>query len=596
MISENESSIQVEDTKNTRKRKRNVQKWKCNVRKEQREHGKEYTNIKGKVMEKREVKKETCRPKCSFKCAEKFCKEKRDQIHNQFWNLTDSKKSHFFSKYVSKVQPLRKRTKKEISRNRNVFQYYFEFNFEKHRVCKEFFCNTLNISQQRVYYFYKNIQNNITNVPRSPIKGKNTKHVTHPEKLEEVRNHIKSFPTVNSHYCRANSQREYLEANLNVTKMYDLYRAKHENPVSHGIYSKVFNTEFNLSFFRPKKDLCDKCEAFKVLVNPSEEQQNLNYEHLQKTDEGRRERNLDRERNEDDVAVLTFDLENVFSLPKSEVSNFYYKSKLCVFNLTAHCNRNKTVYCSIWHEFTAGRDSNAIASAIVRILNALSEDLPNLRTVILWSDSCVPQNKNSIMSLALMHFLHNTKSKIEIIEQKFSEPGHGNLQEVDAAHSVIERSMRNIDIYSPLGLVRMLMNIRSKKNKFQVLQMKTEDFLNYKSRSSQLKLSDIPYNKIKHIIYKKSLNIRFKNRFPQDVFSEVMLLRQRTPRSVKRKKGNSKPEIPVHSILQAVPVLREEHITSAKKAKHLKEMLKYMEEGTDKQFYISVINTMKIKN
>lgn len=109
--------------------------------------------------------------------------------------------------------------------------------------------------------------------------------------------------------------------------MYDLYRAKHENPVSHGIYSKVFNTEFNLSFFRPKKDLCDKCEAFKVLVNPSEEQQNLNYEHLQKTDEGRRERNLDRERNEDDVAVLTFDLENVFSLPKSEVSNFYYKSK-----------------------------------------------------------------------------------------------------------------------------------------------------------------------------------------------------------------------------------------------------------------------------
>lgn len=136
------------------------------------------------------------------------------------------------------------------------------------------------------------------------------------------------------------------------------------------------------------------------------------------------------------------------------------------------------MYCSIWHEFTAGRDSNAIASAIVRILNALSEDLPNLRTVILWSDSCVPQNKNSIMSLALMHFLHNTKSKIEIIEQKFSEPGHGNLQEVDAAHSVIERSMRNIDIYSPLGLVRMLMNIRSKKNKFQVLQMKTEDFLN----------------------------------------------------------------------------------------------------------------------
>lgn len=63
--------------------------------------------------------------------------------------------------------------------------------------------------------------------------------------------------------------------------------------------------------------------------------------------------------------------------------------------------------------------------------------------IILWSDSCVPRNKNSHISMALINFLQSEKAKnITEIEQKFSEPGHGNVQKVDCVHSIIERNLK----------------------------------------------------------------------------------------------------------------------------------------------------------
>ena len=79
------------------------------------------------------------------------------------------------------------------------------------------------------------------------------------------------------------------------------------------------------------------------------------------------------------------------------------------------------------------------------MLKNIVKDIPYINKIILWSDSCVPLNKNSIMSLALLNFLKPVDSeKFEIIEQKFSEPGHGNLQEIDTAHGVIECYIKHL--------------------------------------------------------------------------------------------------------------------------------------------------------
>lgn len=83
-------------------------------------------------------------------------------------------------------------------------------------------------------------------------KGK-TKLARDPEKVKEVKAHIESFPVVDSHYCRASSGKKYLESALNIPKMYSLYKQTTQAPVSEWIYRNIFN-EFNISFFKPKKD------------------------------------------------------------------------------------------------------------------------------------------------------------------------------------------------------------------------------------------------------------------------------------------------------------------------------------------------------
>ena len=41
--------------------------------------------------------------------------------------------------------------------------------------------------------------------------------------ITDIQNHINSFNLVESHYCRKNSSKEYLETNLNLTKIHNDY-------------------------------------------------------------------------------------------------------------------------------------------------------------------------------------------------------------------------------------------------------------------------------------------------------------------------------------------------------------------------------------
>ena len=41
---------------------------------------------------------------------------------------------------------------------------------------------------------------------------------------QKVMQNTSSFPTVDAHYCRAKTNKKYLEAGLNIQKMYDLYK------------------------------------------------------------------------------------------------------------------------------------------------------------------------------------------------------------------------------------------------------------------------------------------------------------------------------------------------------------------------------------
>ncbi|VDH92453.1 Hypothetical predicted protein [Mytilus galloprovincialis] len=106
----------------------------------------------------------------------------------------------------------------------------------------------------------------------------------------------------------------------------------------------------------------------------------------------------------------------------------------------------------------AGRGGNEIASAIISILRTILEEHPNIDKICLWSDSCVPQNKNSFMVTALKILLFE-HPKLQVIEHKFCSPGH-SIQEVDNIHSNIEKSLKVCEVFSPPGFIRALSKVR----------------------------------------------------------------------------------------------------------------------------------------
>lgn len=305
----------------TRKRKRNPENWQRNILKKKREAGEEYCNIKGKQCRAKKVQT-GCVVNCAYKCLTRFTCQEREDIKTAFYSLNDAQKNKFYKEFTLRVPKDRTRTSAEESRRKYSFQYIFFKNEQKERICQKFFCGTLDIAPKRIYYFYNKLQKHPLKIVPTPAKGKYIKKQTPENKIDEVVLHIKSFPTQESHFCRANTKRQYLDQSLSITKMYSLYVESTREPVKENIYRKFLNERFNLAFHRPKKDACDACWEFRAQKTPNAEQTLKYEEHLKRKQEGNIEREKDRQLN-DTTAVITFDLENIFSLPKANVSCFF---------------------------------------------------------------------------------------------------------------------------------------------------------------------------------------------------------------------------------------------------------------------------------
>ena len=129
----------------------------------------------------------------------------------------------------------------------------------------------------------------VSGILKQDGRGKHGNHrkVTYEQK-NEVISHINSFPVMEAHYCQAKTNRKYLEAELNVEKMYDLYKeqciAEKKTWVKSSYYRYIFNTCFNIDFHVPKTDRCEKCEEVKIKkienIPISTEEKNLHDLHI----------------------------------------------------------------------------------------------------------------------------------------------------------------------------------------------------------------------------------------------------------------------------------------------------------------------------
>ncbi len=118
-------------------------------------------------------------------------------------------------------------------------------------------------------------------------------------------------------------------------------------------------------------------------------------------------------------------------------------------------------------------------------------------------DSCIAQNKNSIICFALTNFI-KTHKNITQITIKYSAPGHSSVQEVDNAHSNIEKTLKNNEYFSLSSIIRLI-EVSNRKNPYQVLEMKKENFRDFQSCAKLLNYKIIPFTKIFEIILNRNL-------------------------------------------------------------------------------------------
>ena len=202
---------------------------------------------------------------------------------------------------------------------------------ESFRVCKSFYLSTLAVSQKMIYGVHEK-KEEVCVIVKPDGRGKHNNHykVTQEEK-EKVIAHINSFPVIDSHYCRAKTNKKYLEVDLNIEKMYDLYK---EKCLTEGIsyvkpsyYRYLFNTNFNIAFHVPKIDCCEKCEEIKVKRNEkitiTAEEESAHNIHLAEKVAMRKEKEKDKMNKEATSLLVVFDLENIITLPKAEVDSFF---------------------------------------------------------------------------------------------------------------------------------------------------------------------------------------------------------------------------------------------------------------------------------
>ncbi|CAH1109390.1 unnamed protein product [Psylliodes chrysocephalus] len=442
--------------KRSTKYKVDKNKWNVNTNRFNREKGKSYAGKKQEngvwkydLVKGPRMLKINCNCKLSknknykLQCRQ-LEEDTRKEIFEQFWNYTWKEKKIFIKSHVWAHPTVRKHGENEVSRR--TFSNKFYLGKERLRVCKKMSLNTLGVNEWVIKkWVQSDLKDNHQALPNKPNSDQ-----TSSARFKLLHDFFDSLPKLESHYCRASTSKLYLEpiweSKAHLYRIYRQFCTDHNTkPLSIAMLHKEFDNK-KLSLYKPKKDLCDTCVAFET-KNLSEEKYN---EHLQLKKEARDKKSKDKESAND---VFTMDLQSVLLCPKSNVSSLYYKTKLIVHNFTVYDIKRHQGYCYIWNESEGGLTSNEFTSIIIKFLEKHLKQYPILdnREIILYSDGCGYQNRNTTLSNALFNFALDKKI---VIKQKILQKGHTQM-EVDSVHSVIERKIKNKKINVPADYVQI---------------------------------------------------------------------------------------------------------------------------------------------
>lgn len=360
------TSVKHVTPKKTRKKVRRPDTWKCNVVKQRRLRGEEYMT-KGKVR-----RKKVCREfihSCRYDC-KTFTQEERQRIFEKFYNMSSTAvQNQFLASCIVKTHVKRKKEGGNKTYSTEIFLI-------NRRVCREFLLRTLDISDSKFKTTCKKIDSD------KFLETDRRGYTLATNKISEcarsdVIQHIQSFPRYTSHYSRSeNPNTRYLSADLNIRKMYSLYKelceAKNATPVKESYYRTVFNTEFNLRFHHPHSDTCNNCDKLNnFITHATDKNEQLKYTTELELHQRRAQKAVDSKITDikysqevENTITICFDLQKTLPTPLLTTNKAYYLRQLWTYNF---CIVNLTTGISnmfVWDESVASRGSQEIGSCL----------------------------------------------------------------------------------------------------------------------------------------------------------------------------------------------------------------------------------------
>ncbi|CAF4948439.1 unnamed protein product [Pieris macdunnoughi] len=472
------------DRQKVKRCKRKIpENWKKNIRKTKKNCGETYISRQGKNLPAKKCGNENC--KCQRACHTKIDNSTRKNIHLSFWGLGSIERQRDF--IVSNVVST-EATGSRVANSRRKFtlNYSFKINSETVNVCQPFFLRTLDISDKMVRTALKKARRGVGNIPSPDKRGHHIPcNKFSEDNIKFANDHIDSFPKVPSHWCRKDTKKIYLETILNKEKMYELYKQqcleKHKKPIGKTSYKELILNK-NIGFHKPRKDQC-WCNKYEQLTEEEQKAKQEEYEeHVNRKYYAQEEKTSDKIKAIEDSRshVCTFDFEAVLYCPLVLGKPVFYKRKLGSMNFTIHNAATKQGYCYFWPEYEGNRGSNEVSTCLYNYISNLS----NVDHLILFSDCCPGQNRNSVLVAMFNYIITSPDNEIRVIDYKFLEPGH-TYMECDNMHSTIERASEYAKIYIPDDWQNVI-RLARKDNPYNVQVMEHTDFLDFKSLRSTI--------------------------------------------------------------------------------------------------------------
>ena len=453
-------------------------------RKEARNRGEAYITSKGKLVPSKN--EPTPLSKCRSNCMARVPYEEAKLINSNFWEIGDYNiRSTHLAGLITIMQKKSMRFKNDQSgkkqKNRQYSHtYHLSVKGLDVSVCKQCFIKVLRVSPKAIEIAASHKLCGSGSVKTDERGSSIPANTLSEEMLDEVVNHIKSFPAYESHYSRSKTDKKFLPSHLDLNIMYKLYKLGSAKPVSRWSYEREFH-KLGLSFKPPKIDTCKTCDRLAVKISNERDEIRRKELETELEDHHKRWRKaVDAKINDTKTAkedpkkrVITFDMQQCLPTPMLTTSVVYYKRQLWTYNLTIHDNVTKKSTNYMWHEGIGGKGSNQVGSALLHYIDSLP---PEVNEITTYSDTCGGQNKNSTISAAFLCALQR-KPTLKVINQKFMVSGHSHM-ECDQDHSVIEGKKKTTPvIHVPRDYYNM---VRSCGKRFSVVVMERRMHLDLK--------------------------------------------------------------------------------------------------------------------